>query len=69
MDRPKLIGAAEVAERLCISRGTAYQIICELNEEVAARGKRTLAGKVDARFFESTFFTGEEEVSDGGQPE
>lgn len=70
MDRRKLIDAREVAKRLCVSKTTAYQIIRELNVQIAATGKRILAGKVDERFFESTFFTddeGKEGDTDGSQ--
>ncbi len=56
MDKPRLIGAQEVAERLCISKRTAYQVIKDLNKEVAASGKRVRAGRIDEGYFERTYF-------------
>lgn len=70
MNKRRLIDAGEVARRLCVSKTTAYQIIRELNVQIAGSGKRILAGKVDERFFESTFFTddeGKEGDTDGSQ--
>lgn len=57
VDKPRLIGAQEVAERLRISKRTAYEIIKGLNDEIAATGKRIRPGRVDERFFEQTYFT------------
>lgn len=38
--------AAEVAEELGVSKGKAYAIIKQLNEELSEKGYLTLAGKV-----------------------
>lgn len=67
MNKPRLIEAQEVADRLCISKRTAYTIIKELNVEIAATGKRVRPGCVDERFFEQKYFTTDvdDEVNDG----
>ena len=53
---PRLLGAAEVADRLGVCRTKAYGIICELNDEMAARGCRVIFGRVSNEIFEETFF-------------
>lgn len=53
---PRLLGAAEVADRLGVCRTKAYGIIRELNEEMEARGCKVIAGRVSNEIFEETFF-------------
>ena len=53
---PKLIGAAEIAERMGVSRSTAYKIIKELNGEMELRGCRTIRGRVSNELFEEIYF-------------
>lgn len=53
---PKLIGAAEIAERMGVSRSTAYKIIKELNGEMERRGCRTIRGRVSNELFEEAYF-------------
>lgn len=53
---PKLIGAAEIAERMGVSRSTAYKIIKELNGEMERRGCRTIRGRVSNELFEEVYF-------------
>ena len=53
---PKLIGAAEIAERMGVSRSTAYKVIKELNGEMERRGCRTIRGRVSNELFEETYF-------------
>ena len=53
---PRLLGAAEVADRLGVCRTKAYGIIRELNDEMAARGCRVISGRVSNGIFEETFF-------------
>ena len=45
------ITPAEVAEICAISMSKAYKIIAELNEELRKRGKFTIRGKTNRRFF------------------
>ena len=56
MGTSRMIGAEEVAERLDISKATAYRVIRDLNREVTASGRRTLNGKIDEQYFEHIFF-------------
>ncbi|WP_124061312.1 hypothetical protein [Gordonibacter sp. Marseille-P4307] len=53
---PRLLGAAEVADRLGVCRTKAYGIIRELNEEMETRGCKVIAGRVSNEIFEETFF-------------
>ena len=53
---PRLLGAAEVAERLGICRTKAYGIIRDLNREMQSRGCKVIAGRVSNEIFEETYF-------------
>ena len=53
---PRLLGAAEVADRLGICRTKAYGIIKDLNGEMQRRGCRVIAGRVSNEIFEETYF-------------
>jgi len=57
---PRLLGAAEVADRLGVCRTKAYEIIRELNDEMEARGCKVIAGRVSNEIFEETFFNPKE---------
>ena len=48
--------AEEVAEELGVSRGKAYAIIRQLNEELSEKGYLTLAGKVSRKYFEERIY-------------
>ncbi|MCQ5092329.1 LysR family transcriptional regulator [Slackia exigua] len=54
---PRLLGAAEVADRLGVCRTKAYGIIRELNDEMESRGCKVIAGRVSNEIFEETFFS------------
>lgn len=51
MEETMYYTAADVRKMLGISRGKAYQLIKELNEELAQRGYIVLAGKVPKKLF------------------
>lgn len=51
MEETMYYTAADVRKMLGISRGKAYQLIKELNEELAQLGYIVLAGKVPKKFF------------------
>ncbi len=46
------VTAEEAAEMLGVSTGYAYKIIRGLNEELKAKGYRTICGKVPTKYFE-----------------
>ena len=48
----QFIGAKEVAEIMGVSETKAYQIIRQLNSDLAAQGYITISGKVSRVFFE-----------------
>lgn len=53
---PRLLGAAEVVNRLGVCCTKAYEIIRELNDEMEIRGCRVIAGRVSNEIFEEMFF-------------
>ena len=48
----QFIGAKEVAEIMGVSETKAYQIIRQLNADLAERGYITISGKVSRLYFE-----------------
>lgn len=48
--------AKEVQDMLGVSRGKAYKVVRELNEQLSARGFIVVAGKVPKKFFEEHFY-------------
>ena len=56
MEQGVFITAQEVAELLGISKSKAYTIVRELNEELAAKGFITVAGRVSRKLFEEKFY-------------
>lgn len=48
--------AAEVQEMLGVSRGKAYQMVRDLNEELKAKGFIVIAGKIPKQFFHEHFY-------------
>ena len=55
-EKRELFIAAEVAETLGISKGHAYKLIRELNEELQSKGYLVVAGKVPKAFWETKFY-------------
>lgn len=51
-----LMTAGEVAETLGVSKGHAYKLIRELNEELQSKGYLVVAGKVPKAFWETKFY-------------
>lgn len=51
MMKKPFLRAEDVAEILSISKPYAYKIIRELNEELKAKGYRTITGHINTRFF------------------
>ena len=68
MGKSRLIGAAEVADRLGVSRSTAYAVIRTINQEMTDKGKRVIAGKIDEGVFEGMYFATGKELGDVGSP-
>ncbi len=52
----RMIGAEEIMAMLGVSRGYAYQLIKQLNDERRAKGCVTLTGKVSRDYFEQRLF-------------
>ena len=48
--------AAEIAEILGISRGHAYKIVKELNNQLASMGYIVIAGKVPKKYFAEKYY-------------
>lgn len=54
--KTEMVRADEVAERLGISRASAYSVIKELNRELADKGYMTVSGRVSKDYFEQRYF-------------
>lgn len=54
--KTEMVRADEVAERLGISRTSAYSVIKELNRELADKGYMTVSGRVSKDYFEQRYF-------------
>jgi biotin operon repressor len=50
------VDVKEVMRTLGISRGTAYKIIQQLNDELKAQGYDVIAGKCSRRYFNEKFY-------------
>ncbi len=59
MQEKSYITAKEIAEMLGVSIGKAYQIIRDLNAELAANGLLTISGKVSRAYFKEKWYQGE----------
>lgn len=57
-----MMKCSEVAERLGISRTSAYGVIRELNQELADKGLITRQGRVSADYFEKRYFGGKDGI-------
>ena len=73
------VTATEAAELLGVSNGYAYKIIRGLNDELKAKGYRTISGKVPTKYFEEVlridgscvrrwFYAGNKRWEDVAQP-
>ena len=51
-----MIGVEEVAAELGVSKGHAYKVIRELNEELSKQGFIVVAGKIPKAYWETKFY-------------
>lgn len=58
----RMMKCPEVAERLGISRTSAYEVIRELNQELSEKGLITRQGRVSADYFEKRYFGGKDGI-------
>ena len=56
MSPRRMLTAKEVADRLGVSRTTAYTVIRELNAEMVERGCKVIPGRVSSESFEDAYF-------------
>ena len=61
-DKPTMLNAAQVAERLNMSKGYAYKVIREMNDEQEALGRPVVKGRVRSDHFERRYFAGDEDA-------
>ena len=54
--RPSMLTVDEVAERLKIKKGSAYEVIRQMNKEQEALGRVVIRGRVRSDLFESRYF-------------
>ena len=48
--------AADIAQMLGVSMGKAYKILREMNQELAAKGYLTIAGKIPVEYFKEKWY-------------
>ena len=51
-----MMTAEDVSKELGVSKGHAYKLIRELNEELQSKGYLVVAGKVPKAFWETKFY-------------
>lgn len=56
MKENHMMTAEDVAKELGVSKGHAYKLIRELNEELKKAGYLVIAGKVPKAFWETKFY-------------
>ena len=61
-NRPTMLNAEQVAQRLNMSKGFAYKIIQEMNEEQIKKGRAVGKGRVRSDHFEARVFAGAEDA-------
>ena len=52
MQETMIYTAKDVAAMLAVSESKAYQIIRQMNKELAEMGKLTITGKINKRYFD-----------------
>ena len=62
MEKMRMLKCDEVAERLGISRTSAYEVIKQLNAELSEKGLITRAGRVSEDYFERRYFGGSDGI-------
>ena len=50
------VTAGEVAQDLGVSKPFAYKLVRQMNEELAAKGFITIAGRVSRQYYEEKFY-------------
>lgn len=54
--KKQYVTATELMETLGVSKGKAYKIIRDLNEELAKQGYIKIAGKCPRKYFEEKYY-------------
>ena len=54
--RPSMLTADKVAERLKIKKGSAYEVIRQMNKEQESLGRVVIRGRVRSDLFEARYF-------------
>lgn len=61
-ERPTMLNAGQVAERLNMSKGFACKAIRDMNDEQEALGRPAVKGRVRSDHFERRYFAGDEDA-------
>lgn len=56
MQKNYMMNANDVADEIGVSKGHAYKLIRQLNEELAASGYLTVSGKIPRVFWKKNLF-------------
>lgn len=60
--KPIMLDAEQVASRLNMSKGYAYKIIQQINDEQVKLGRWVVKGRVRSDLFEERFFAGDQDA-------
>lgn len=60
--KPTMLDAEQVASRLNMSKGYAYKIIQQINDEQVKLGRWVVKGRVRSDLFEERFFAGDQDA-------
>lgn len=60
--KPVMLDAEQVASRLNMSKGYAYKIIQQINDEQVKLGRWVVKGRVRSDLFEERFFAGDQDA-------
>lgn len=60
--KPVMLDAEQVASRLNMSKGYAYKIIQQINDEQVKLGRWVVKGRVRSGLFEERFFAGDQDA-------
>lgn len=66
MDKSIFIRADELAEELEISKGLAYKMINQWNDELKAKGYTTVSGRVSRQYYYERIYGAGKEKDDAG---
>lgn len=53
---PRMLTVKDIMERLAVSKSTAYTIMRDVNDDLEAKGLRTIPGRISQKHFDAMYF-------------